>query len=731
MPWGQKRGQHHAVLPLFAWHNSMLILLLLPLASGVGMFADEDVSRVEVVAGHDSDTGAAIVKTHRKKPIKKVWTKTCWGYETPWSEPCSDQCVQEKRFRLMVDEGCPQNVPLNDSVQVRLCMGDNCAITHKDNNPFMRGLREAMFEFGFETEDIDALSEMSESLQLPLQVMILFIVSSVCWARSFRASWIPDVVVAMPVTAIFALTLRFFCFRGLNFGEVMIEGLAKIVSSLMNDLLLPVTIFVGAFTVDRLNMFAEFGCSLVLAVGGTLAQIFLVFVMIRISGADYLGFHVVDNWREALTYASFIADVDPVITLSIFQKLKVPPLLFTLAGGEGLLNDPIALVLFGMLNVSKKELKMSSMQVAIHIVWNLIGSALVGIAAGVALTKYMSVCKVPGKGSLECIFVLCSAYFSYALGEFLNLSGIIVSLFAGFVMGGLCSHLCANLHQVEEFLENLAVFSEIGMFMIVGFGTFLIDDFEELKLGLITVPFCVVARLITMAFLVPVMNVFRQVQGQDLIDGGTACMLFWCNLRGSIVVMMALEVKSYWSVHQQTILGASIIVIMVMNYLSGCTIPLMFHLTGVPLGKDFPPGSLYHPDALATRVISSSALQVENWAAWNGHRASAMVSIGESGSDAEAGVPAKHGVQGRQMQQPAKPKGSIELAEMSGPPSSRPPAPAKPEGDAAFRIDRSEMARESAISNVTEEWDGEDSPDDSSDEGERRAALQKDIGESY
>lgn len=728
---------------LLAWQNAVLLVWILPRGSGIIVEPSEDERENAV------DMGSGAAGKTRKKMTKLVWTKTCWGYEGPWSEPCSEQCYQEKRFRLMVDKDCPGNVPLNDSVQVRLCDGGDCTIKRDDPNPMMRALRQAIFDFRFQTEHVDALAEMAESLQLPLQVMILFIVSSVCWVRSFRASWLPDVVIAMPVAAAFALILRFGCFHGLNFGDVMIESLSELITALMNDLLLPITIFVGAFTVDRLNMFAEFGCSLVLAVIGTLSQILLVFVMVRLSGADYLGWHVVDNWREALVYASFIADVDPVITLSIFQKLKVPPLLFTLAGGEGLLNDPIALVLFGMLNVANKDLELSPGMLAYHIMFDLVGSAVVGVAAGVALTKYMNICKVPGKGSLECIYLACSAYFSYALGEFLALSGIIVSLFCGFVMGGLCSHLCADIHGVEEFLENLAVFAEMGMFMIVGFGVFLIRDMQHMTLGLVTIPFCIIARAITMAVLIPPMNVFRKIKHMTLIDAGTSIMLTWCNLRGSIVVMMALEVDSYWSTHQETILGASIIVIIALNYLSGCTIPFAFYMTGVPLGVDFPPGSLYNPDTASSRIFTNTSGKLENFAVWNGHRQSVFeevldhrafvqqdheIKVQNCPSDNESvGSGLGRGSHSRQVRlsqqrrleelaglraayaqqqspptalssAPGRPKastGGIELTEMAitSPPASH----ASPHA----RMDREEDQRASVLTDVTEEWNGE------------------------
>ncbi|KAF1647199.1 UNVERIFIED_CONTAM: Sodium/hydrogen exchanger 8, partial [Eudyptes robustus] len=48
---------------------------------------------------------------------------------------------------------------------------------------------------------------------------------------------------------------------------------------------------------------------------------------------------------ESFAFGSMISAVDPVITLAIFQALKVDAQLYMLAFGESMLNDAVAIVL--------------------------------------------------------------------------------------------------------------------------------------------------------------------------------------------------------------------------------------------------------------------------------------------------------------------------------------------------------------------------------------------------
>lgn len=48
---------------------------------------------------------------------------------------------------------------------------------------------------------------------------------------------------------------------------------------------------------------------------------------------------------ESFAFGSMISAVDPVITLAIFQALKVDVQLYMLAFGESMLNDAVAIVL--------------------------------------------------------------------------------------------------------------------------------------------------------------------------------------------------------------------------------------------------------------------------------------------------------------------------------------------------------------------------------------------------
>merc|ERR1719171_1563300 len=104
---------------------------------------------------------------------------------------------------------------------------------------------------------------------------------------------------------------------------------------------------------------------------------------------------------------------------------------------------------------------------------------------------------------MEAVFTLLSAYLCFQIGEVVGLSGIIVCLFGGLIMG---IYLTPNLKTPEitdAFLDNAARLADLVIFVICGFGVFRMGDFypvsDGLKLGLLTCVFCFLSRALACA----------------------------------------------------------------------------------------------------------------------------------------------------------------------------------------------------------------------------------------
>lgn len=309
-------------------------------------------------------------------------------------------------------------------------------------------------------------------------------------------------------------------------------------------------------------------------------------------------------------YSAFIADVDPVATLAAFNKIKVDPLLQTLVGGEATLNDPVAIVLFQITNQRKKELGgihvMSEVGTGIAL---LLLSTLIGLGLALITTLLQRLSGIRGNQVLEATFLVANAYALFAAGEMAGQSGIIAALFGGLVHG---IYARQNLSPETE-SESIAVLAtaaraaDILIFAIVGFCLIGIADDEgalATGFGFLTVLFCLVARFIMLAWMVPVVNLFKKMRGAPTIGFGMSFMIWHSQLRGGMTLLLALMINPYWTDNKPLYVDATIVCIVVLAVLCGVTCPTALKFAGVPSGIEADDGTLAPDPTKALQTIS-------------------------------------------------------------------------------------------------------------------------------
>jgi hypothetical protein len=94
----------------------------------------------------------------------------------------------------------------------------------------------------------------------------------------------------------------------------------------------------AGFSMRKRQFFSNISTICLLAVFGTIIATFITGAIL--SKIGYM------PASECFVFAALISAVDPVATLSVFQKLKAPDLLFNLVFGESVLNDAVAIVLY-------------------------------------------------------------------------------------------------------------------------------------------------------------------------------------------------------------------------------------------------------------------------------------------------------------------------------------------------------------------------------------------------
>lgn len=522
----------------------------------------------------------------------EVWGPTCWGHWSPWTK-CTAQCYKEKTFSLEVADCEDYFGVFPDQHKVyKLCLGDECPMKAgpHDLNPFMKEMRSALVHHGLHSGLLDSFGNIISDMQLYLQLMIIIVVIVLALVQHLQIKWMPDMAVAIPVAAFFAMMARFFGFGGVNFDKSANAIFGVVVSQLMNDVLIPISLFEGAYHLQQRNFWSQFGYGLLFAVVGTGISTVYIAIMVKFTGQ--WGWHPVADWRQSFAYAAFMADVDPVATLSIFSNLKVDALLSTLVAGEATLNDPIALVIFGICNEKTKNIHFDPIKQIQGGLILLVGSITLGLLVGLCLSYFLKALKVKGKGPLEAMYIGLSAYFGFGLGEFLGFSGIIVTLFSGLMMGIYATQIVTDGSTCDSFLIVFARWTDAVMFVIIGFATFLVDTWDGVKLGLLTIVFCFISRALMVCMLVPVVNFCKMLGGQKVLNLGQCFMIFHSGLRGGMTVMMALMMDPYWAKDQNVMLDATIVSVIGLTYLCGCTGPIFLKLTGVPMDVPQEDGTL-------------------------------------------------------------------------------------------------------------------------------------------
>jgi sodium/hydrogen exchanger 8 len=101
------------------------------------------------------------------------------------------------------------------------------------------------------------------------------------------------------------------------------------------------------------EFFSNFSTICMFAIVGTLIATFITSGLIY--AGSKAGWYSQLSALECLLFGSLISAVDPVATLSVFKKAKAPNSLFNLVFGESVLNDAVAIVLFGIFETKIKN----------------------------------------------------------------------------------------------------------------------------------------------------------------------------------------------------------------------------------------------------------------------------------------------------------------------------------------------------------------------------------------
>ena len=257
-------------------------------------------------------------------------------------------------------------------------------------------------------------------------------------------------------------------------------------------------------------------------VGTAVSAACIALFLYGISCLDLLG-QFQPTLAELLTFGALISATDPVSTLAVFQAKKVDPQLFYLVFGESVLNDAVGLVLFENMSELVTNPESSPLKLVQHFVinflWDAIGSPIVGIMGGVALSYLFKEVDMQHNVLMELSLYVFVCHVPYLVGELMGLSGIVVTLFAGIAAR---AYVVPNLSQVTELNADLvfrllAFLAETVIFLDLGLSVFSLSGYLELRFTLWSLVACLIGRALNVYPLAAFSNwSIQRKQGVDM-----------------------------------------------------------------------------------------------------------------------------------------------------------------------------------------------------------------------
>jgi NhaP-type Na+/H+ or K+/H+ antiporter len=256
------------------------------------------------------------------------------------------------------------------------------------------------------------------------------------------------------------------------------------------------------------------------------------------------------SFREILLFSSVIAATDTVAALTFIKEEKEPKL-FAILFGEGVINDAVCIVLYGIIRdftasgeefTSKTPFKMFSSFLSMFFFSFIIGAG-VGCLSAVFLKKLKdyNLNRVQ-----ECSIIVFFAFISYTLTEELGLSPIIALLFTGIFMShytfyNLSFQAREESSVVSRIMSNIAeafVFTYLGLTVI--YNTILAFSFSFFFWELI---FVVLGRVCAIYGISYAMSLLK-VRAFTIKNSQKGIMSCAGSIRGAIAFGLAISIDS-------------------------------------------------------------------------------------------------------------------------------------------------------------------------------------------
>jgi CPA1 family monovalent cation:H+ antiporter len=250
--------------------------------------------------------------------------------------------------------------------------------------------------------------------------------------------------------------------------------------------------------------------------------------------ARMLGFDI--SLVHGLLFGALISPTDPVAVLGILKRAGAPRSLETTMAGESLFNDGVGVVIFltiASIAFAGEEPVLSN--VAGVLLLEAGGGAILGTTLGWITYRFM---RSIDDYSVEVLLSLAMVAGGYALATALHLSGPIVVVVAGIIIGNHARAMAMSAtvrSYLDKFWELIDDILNAVLFALVGLEMVVVHlDWHYTAVGLLAIPVVLAARLISVA----APGATLHVVGLLPFERNVLAALTWGGLRGGISIAL-------------------------------------------------------------------------------------------------------------------------------------------------------------------------------------------------
>ena len=363
----------------------------------------------------------------------------------------------------------------------------------------------------------------------------------------------------------------------------------KLEPDLLLQLFLPILLFEAAFHVNLQQFLRNWRPILFLAIPGVIIGMLLT-TAVFVPLAQQIRPEMV--WQVGLLIAAMLAATDPISVVALFKEFTVSKRLGIIIEGESLINDGIAVVLFGVvIKITTDSLgltipvigdaggKVQALHVLVDFLREVFFGAAIGWLIGYVISKLTS--KV-NDHLIEVALTVIAAYGANVGATQVHASGVIAVVVCGMMIGnhGVKYGMSPTTREaVFSFWEFTAFLANSFVFILIGLEINLRGLWSDA--GLIGIFF---ATMILVR-LVVVYGVHGLVQREDLrLEKSWLPVITWSGVRGSlsmVLAMMLVVTADKGGANRDTILNIVYGVVLVSILLQGTTIEWLMKRIGL------------------------------------------------------------------------------------------------------------------------------------------------------